>query len=242
MIKHDKKVCLITGATRGLGYELVKKYTSKGFNVIGLATNEARLDAMKTSQLLKEYIVCDLADEESLINAITMIKSLTNSIDVLIHNAAIQQRLSIKELSTYSQHFEKELAINSLAPIKLTEALLPELSITNGEVIVLTSLLKYSPKFSTPAYCASKAALASWVSSIRQDVKDLGISVTEIVPGLIKTDMSKMAMEKGVEPKFLADWMYTVRKGTTNICPGARVGWVLQRLFPGLFKKIMLTM
>ncbi len=102
--------------------------------------------------------------------------------------------------------------------------------------------IKSSTKSSAPGYCASKAALASWVNSLRVDVQCYDITVSEIIPGLIKTDMSEEAKEKGVDPKVLADWIYTTRKGGVCIGPGARLGWWIHRIIPNVFSKLMLSM
>ncbi len=239
---RKRKVCVITGATRGLGYALAKKYSSEGFYVIGLATNQALLEAMITRKLLKEFIICDLADSNSITKAIRKIKSNTKSIDMLVHNAAIQQSFGIGDSVNYTELFEHEFTINTLAPVQVTEALIPQLSRAKGNIIIISSLLKYAPKSSAPGYCASKAALASWINSLRFDVQCYDITVSEIIPGLIKTDMSEKAKEKGVDPKVLADWIYTTRKGGVSIGPGARLGWWIQRIMPNVFAKLMLSM
>jgi uncharacterized oxidoreductase len=86
---------------------------------------------------------------------------------------------------------EEMLTTNLLGPIRLTAALLPQLrSQPNATIIGVSSGLAFVPRATNPTYCATKAALHSYLQSLRYQLRDLNISVVEIVPPYVRTELN----------------------------------------------------
>ncbi|MEZ5758639.1 MAG: SDR family oxidoreductase [Emcibacteraceae bacterium] len=232
-----QKICLITGASRGLGIELASKYKSAGYYLIGLSTHKPMREILA---LFDDYISCDLSSENSIDSLICYIEKKYQSIDILIHNAAVQNHYSILETTQYKNLLFNEFAVNFFAPVKITSGLLPILMQKPSKIIVISSLLQLGPKKSAPGYCSSKAALSNWVANLRSQLKPADIKVVEVIPGLIKTEMTKKASEKGLEPSLLAEFIFRNMDKDQIILPGARLAWLLAGFAPRLVKKIFL--
>lgn len=232
-----QKICLITGASRGLGLELASKYKSSGYFVVGLSTQKPNMEIM---DIFDDYVLCDLSSDSSIDSFICYIEKKYQSIDILIHNAAVQNHYSILDTAQYKNLLLNEFVVNFLAPVKITSALLPMLMQKPSKIIAISSLLQLGPKKSAPGYCSSKAALSNWVANLRVQLNLTDIKVVEVVPGLIKTKMTKNASEKGVEPSLLAEFIFRNMDKEMVILPGARLAWFLAGFAPGLIRKILL--
>lgn len=110
----------------------------------------------------------------------------------------------------------------------------------SGRIVIVTSLLQYGSKRSAPGYASSKAALASWTNNLRAQLSGTSVSVTEVVPGLIKTSMTENGARKGVEPGVLASEILENLDRDRVVLRGAKLPVMLQRCFPTLFQQITL--
>ncbi|MCB1053077.1 MAG: SDR family NAD(P)-dependent oxidoreductase [Acidobacteria bacterium] len=234
-------ICLISGVTRGLGFHLAKVYRQAGFHVVGLARDREKLAAMQKAGILADFLVCDLGSPSALDTAIQEMETRYSRLDVLIHNAAIQNTADIAGKGDYAGLIHREMQVNFLSPVKLTSAWLPLLAQAQGRVIVISSLLQLGPKRAAPGYCASKAALSNWVQNLRVQLQELKIGVTEVVPGLIRTEMTEQAAQKAVPPEQLAPLIYSNAHRDLIILPGARLAWRVHRFFPDLIKAKLLA-
>ncbi len=236
----NTSICLITGASRGLGLCLADQIHLSGYHTVGLARDGQALERLQEEGRLDDILVCDLSCSRDRDRAILEMERRYGKLDLLIHNAGIQESYSVLESPGYHDLVEREMEVNFLAPVHLTAGLLPMLITQPSKVVVVTSLLRYTPKVEAPGYCASKAALASWVTNLRAQLQGTGISVCEAIPGLIKTSMTEEAAERGVCPSVLARSLVSQWHRDTVVLPGGRLGWWLQRLAPELFRSLML--
>lgn len=228
-----KKICLITGSSRGLGLSLAKKYKSLSYTVIGLARTAPANDA---KNLFDAFFLCDLSSRSSIDNFIQNFENQFSHIDILIHNAAIQNSYSVLDEAQYSNMVSQEVAINFLAPVQLTSALLPLLLKQKSHILIVTSLLQLGPKKAAPGYCASKSALANWSRNLRSQLSKTEIRVTEIIPGLIKTRMTTNAFKKGKDPDLLADMIIHNISKKYIILPGAKLAWFISKFIPDFIR------
>lgn len=235
------KTCLITGCTRGLGRALAFDLHNQGYRVLGLARDRAALDSLEKSGVIQQSYRCDLASTEQLAEFLNHFTRDHQSLDLLIHNAGVQLHHSILSRSPepYDQLIQRELQINFLAPVAITRALLPSLMQSESRVVVVTSLLQFATKDSAPGYSSSKAALARWAHSLRGQLRDTSVRVTEVIPGLIKTSMTQRASEKGVEPGILSKQILSQLQRDRILCKGAKLGYWLHRLWPALLERIV---
>jgi NAD(P)-dependent dehydrogenase (short-subunit alcohol dehydrogenase family) len=177
----------ITGANRGIGFELARHYTASGWRVIAgvrdLAAVQELLPAVEITKL-------DVADNASI--AALKTKFATHTIDVLINNAGVIGPDFQSTLNMDFDGFLDTLNINTLGPLRVTQALLPALQRAKAaKIITITSKmgsLSYAPSDHI-AYRASKAAVNKVMQCVATDLKPKGIAVALIHPGWVRTDM-----------------------------------------------------
>jgi NAD(P)-dependent dehydrogenase (short-subunit alcohol dehydrogenase family) len=186
---------LVTGANRGIGLEYCRQLKEKGAKVIAVcrsASNE--LENLGVS--IKTDI--DITSEKSITE---LVKSLDGqSIDVLINNAGIMERVSLDYLDLNS--IRRQFEVNALAPLRLTQALLPNLK-RGSKIVVMTSRMgsiEDNTSGGSYGYRMSKAALSMAGKSLSQDLKAQGIAVAILHPGLVKTRMTGFT-DSGITPE-----------------------------------------
>ena len=178
---------LITGAARGIGLELCRAYQAAGFHVIATVRN-----IVEAKKLLPqaELIECEVTDPASVSDLQKQMQGKT--IDILINNAGILG--SDRQTSTDMDFdgFLEILAVNTVAPLRIVQAVLPALRrAKQAKVATISSNIG---SFSTAssdrmAYRASKAAANKIVQCLATDFRPMGIAVASLHPGWVKTDM-----------------------------------------------------
>ncbi|MAO84141.1 MAG: SDR family oxidoreductase [Myxococcota bacterium] len=176
---------VITGANRGIGLELAKGYQQRGENVIALCRNSSpELEGIgcriETGVDVSSPHLDDLGHR---VNEAT--------IDVLINNAGIMRRNALEDLDLMTMREQYE--VNSLAPLRVTAALMDRLS-EGSKVAMVTSRMGSiadNDSGSHYGYRMSKAALNMGAKSLSLDLSPRGIAVCVLHPGWVRTDMTR---------------------------------------------------
>jgi NAD(P)-dependent dehydrogenase (short-subunit alcohol dehydrogenase family) len=180
---------LITGANRGIGLELTKRYLADGWDVIACcrAPKEAKaLAALQGSLVLEALEVTDDAAVDAL-----AAKYRDRPIDLLLNNAGIYgNRDGAKTISDFDS-FRQVLAVNTVAPMKMALAFLPCLQKAKGKIATISSRMGSIAEGPGGAYVyrTSKAAVNAAMHNLAMDIKADGITVIVLHPGWVKTDM-----------------------------------------------------
>ncbi|WP_119396399.1 SDR family oxidoreductase [Salinibius halmophilus] len=178
------KLAVITGANRGIGLALAKQLSAKGYEVIGIC----RESSTELEGLAARVITgIDVTDQACIERAATELKG--KQIDLLINNAGLldDNVLGSIELDSIRAMME----INAYAPLKVTEALLPNLA-SGSKVALITSRMGSIADNTSGGrygYRASKAALNAFGKSLAVDLAPQGISVVILHPGYVATRM-----------------------------------------------------
>ncbi|MEA3477298.1 MAG: SDR family oxidoreductase [Bacteroidota bacterium] len=191
---------IVTGASRGIGYELVKKLVSSGdHKVIALSRNMGRLNQLKEEilQINKEAkINClklDLLDEHFHKSLLPLVKEKFEKVDVLINNAGL---LVNKPFIEFRMHeFDEIFNVNVKSVVRLVQVLYPYFS-NKAHIVNIGSMGGYQGSMKFPGlslYSASKAALAVLSECLAEEFKDTGISVNCLALGAAQTEMLKEA-------------------------------------------------
>ncbi len=179
---------LITGANRGIGLELARQYSADGWQVIGTARRPDAADDLRDLDVtVMQLDVTDQASVEQLAADLD-----GQSIDVLINNAGILPMVrSISEID-YDE-FNRTIAVNTVGPIRVTRALLPNLRASEMKKIINTTSILGSISRKTSGgfygYSESKAALNMFTRSLAAELKPEGFICIVIHPGWVQTDM-----------------------------------------------------
>ena len=178
---------LITGAGRGIGLALAQHLAARGDRVIALCRAPSpALEQIEGIRIIGDIEVTDSAAIERLAAQLDK-----QALDIVIHNAGVLSDESLADLNI--ERIQHQFAVNAVAPLQLTQALMPNLR--NGSKVVLISSLMGSIEDNGSGgmygYRMSKAALNMAGKSLSIDLKAAGIAVGLFHPGLVATEMTQ---------------------------------------------------
>jgi len=182
------KTILITGASRGIGFAIAKKFADSGYNVF------AHYNKNKISLNNVTAVQADFSNA----NEIERMAGLLPHVDILINNAGIaQQKLfTDTDLDDYINIFD----INFKSIVTLTRLLLPSMiSKKSGKIINISSIFGITGASCEALYSASKAAVIGFSKSLAKELGQSGITVNCIAPGVIDTDMNANLSEEDMK-------------------------------------------
>ncbi|WP_299408415.1 SDR family oxidoreductase [Acaryochloris sp. IP29b_bin.148] len=188
------KTYLVTGANRGIGLEYCRQLQQRGDEVIALCrTSSADLDALGVQ--IKTHV--DITSDTSMTDLVQHLDG--QSIDGVIHNAGILERVTLEDLDIES--IRRQYEVNAIGPLRLTHALLPNLH-SGAKVVLMTSRMGSigdNTSGSSYGYRMSKVALCMAGKSLAHDLKSKGVAVAILHPGLVQTRMTRFNPQ-GITP------------------------------------------
>ena len=194
----------ITGASSGIGRAFAEEAARRGARLVLSGRDADRLAlaarACRESGAPEAHpLPFDLADPDPAVPTLaarTVEQLAGGAPDILVNNAGLGQRGAA--LETDAETERRLFAVNYFGPTALTRAVLPGMIARGrGRVAAVTSLLA---KFGAPrrsTYAAAKHALHGWFDSLREEVRGDGVGVTLLVPGWVRTEISRRALEAG---------------------------------------------
>ncbi len=191
-MRFKDRVILITGAASGMGRALCRLMGAEGA-ILGLVDrNEAGLkeleQTLQAAGVRCAAAVADVRSREQVRAAVGEIVAHLGPIDVLIASAGICALSGIDDL--HVEKLEEVIQVNFLGVVYTIEAVLPDmLQRKSGHIVGISSLAAFRGLPFEPAYCASKAALAVYLESLRPPLRRRGIAVTTIYPGFVQTPL-----------------------------------------------------
>ncbi len=253
--KFDKKVCLITGASSGIGAALAQSLNCMGAILILSARNRENLETVKASCRYPEKIAileCDMEETERLPAFALEAWNLFHGIDYVFLNAGMAVRDTI--VNTDLAMVQKVMNINFISNVVLSKELLAYMRLKKRGCFAVTSSL--CGKFGIPklgAYSASKHALHGFFESLRAEYECDGIKVTMVTAGLVRTNITLNALKgngtiygkmqdsiaAGISPEACARGIIkAVAKGKYEVLVGAieKYSVLIKRFFPGLLR------
>ena len=183
------KTLLVTGASRGLGFEICRQAAANGNTVIALSRNILPLEGIPK---VHPFSV-DLSNESEVVDFANQISNSFKSIDALINNAGSLINKPFLEIS--SSEFEAVFKVNIFAVATLTRLILPIIN-PKGHVLNITSMggVQGSAKFpGLSAYSSSKGALVIFTELLAEEFKDSGPSFNALALGAVQTEMLEEA-------------------------------------------------
>jgi len=168
MINFKNKNILITGASGGIGNELVKKFVSLGANILGSGTKTEKLELIKKQYPNIKVKKFDIANHSGIEEFIDSVSLELGGLDVLINNAGINlDNLSIR---MKVEEWKKVIDINLTSTFLLSKyAIKKMLKNRFGRIVNITSVVGHVGNLGQPNYSASKAGIITWIYSLRYD-------------------------------------------------------------------------
>ncbi|GLU54717.1 SDR family oxidoreductase [Dyadobacter frigoris] len=197
---------LITGGGSGIGLEVAKKLSAPENKIIIVGRNLEKLISAASELENATVIRCDITIESEVDALVEQVKTSFPDLNILINNSGSAHQFSLDEHSNAYEGARKEMEINYLAPIRLTEKLLPVLkSQPEAAVVNVTSVVAIVPWAIMPTYSASKAALQSYTRLLRLSLAKSEVKVFEVLPPLVDTDFTKNIPTDKMAPAEVAD-------------------------------------
>jgi NAD(P)-dependent dehydrogenase (short-subunit alcohol dehydrogenase family) len=215
----EKKIILVTGANKGIGFEIARQLALMEQTVIISARNETKgkeaVDKLTAGKLSATFIKLDVTDASQRAEAFKKVKDLYGRLDVLINNAGISVRSDNTLTKTDDNTWSEIMSTNAVAPLKLSQLFAPLMqkgsriiNISSGGGSMTDPVGGWSP-----VYCISKTTLNAITRHLSFYLAPSGISVNAVCPGWVKTDMggrnANLTVEQGADT---AVWIATTEE------------------------------
>ena len=189
----NKKI-IITGATGGIGYSLVKKFDDLECSILATGTNEEKLNKLKKEFQNIKIISFKLDDHNNIENFINTCFTKLNGLDVLVNNAGITaDNISIR---LTEENWKKVIDINLTATFLMCKAAIKKmLKQKSGKIINITSIVGHTGNLGQANYAASKAGIVGFSKSLAIEYAKKNININCVSPGFIKTEMTDKISE-----------------------------------------------
>lgn len=230
-------VAVVTGGSRGIGLGITEKLLNNGFDVIVSSRSESteikNLKKVFTDKLF--YISADISQTEDIEALVSFAESKFGAIDLLVNNAGVapKERKDILEITP--DDFDFVTDINMKGTFFVTQKFVP-LLIKNqkSRIVNISSMSAYTASVNRGEYCISKAGISMITKLFAARLAEYGVSVIEIRPGIIETDMTAKVKEKyeklienGItpikrmgQPEDIANCVISVANGNFDFCTG----------------------
>lgn len=207
------RIALVTGGTRGIGAAI-----ARGFAAAGARVYVHGLERDAGQDLAEEIggaaLDGDLSDTSQINGLARALNEREARLDILVNNAGVEVGATLAHLDIAA--LKRMLAVNFVAPVLLTQALLPMLrAAAHASVINVTSIHSTVPAYGNVAYAASKAALDMFTKTAAIELGPAGIRVNAIAPGAVETELNRHLLDEVGRDRFQR-WIPLGRLGSPD--------------------------
>jgi 3-oxoacyl-[acyl-carrier protein] reductase len=217
-----ERVALVTGASRGIGRGIALELARAGYDVmVNYAGN--REAALETKALVgkagcrAEVCRADVANQEDARRLVAATMEAFGRIDLLVNNAGIAPRIRADLLEATAESYDEVLATNLRGPYFLTQMVANRMieriragAPERGRIVNVSSISSFTSSPSRGEYCVSKSGLSMMTKLFADRLAEFGITVNEVQPGIIETDMTGPVHEK--YDRLIADGLTPIRR------------------------------
>ena len=195
MISFKNKNILITGATGGIGNELIKKFFSLGANIVATGTKSEKLDIIKKKYTSIKILKFNISEHSRIEEFIDNIVLELGGLDILINNAGINaDNLSLR---MKDEEWKKVIDINLTSTFLLCKYSIKKMLKNKfGRIVNITSIVGHTGNIGQSNYAASKAGIIGMSKSLAIEYAKKNITVNCVSPGFIISDMTMNIAEK----------------------------------------------
>lgn len=217
MFNLTGKRALVTGSTQGIGYEIAKVLRTHGAEVyIHCSKDEAKAQAVAAEMESGLWVTGDLGDSE----CVKRIYEKTGELDIVVANASVQFRTPWSEIS--AEEFDRQINVNLRSTLELMQSYIPAMQAKKwGRFLAVGSVQQYRPHMHMAVYAASKCAIQSLVHNVAKQVAKDGVTVNNLVPGVIVTPRNDEALANVEYAKKVLSGIPTGFAGQPSDCAGA---------------------
>ncbi|MBS3066277.1 3-oxoacyl-ACP reductase FabG [Candidatus Pacearchaeota archaeon] len=191
----EQKVAIVTGATGSIGKDIAIFLSERGIKVVG-TFNKKEEEAKELEALNKDIKIfhLDLSSINSIEKFVQSISESFPKIDFLVNNAGIKSDNLLENMP--EEDISEVINVNLIGTIKLTKKLLPKIKESKGRIINIGSVAGEFGSGGQANYSVSKAGISAFTKTLAKELAKYGITVNNIAPGLIESEMAKTVPEK----------------------------------------------
>ena len=207
-MKMTGNTILITGGTSGIGRALAEALHDRGNRVIVTGRRQALLDDVTARRPGITALQLDLHDPHSLARLVDDVRARFPEINVLIANAGVSRPEDVTASHWSSAVAEAIIDTNIVGVVRTAAAFLPlVMQRPDATILATSSALAFVPLASYPTYCASKAFLHSWLTSLRHQLRHIPVEVLELSPPYVQTALTGAAQASDPRAMPLGDYI-----------------------------------
>jgi short-subunit dehydrogenase len=254
------KVIAITGASEGIGAELARQAAGKGVWLALAARNLEKLEAVAEECRVRGAealaVRCDVSVEDDCQRFIVQTVRAFSSLDILINNAGVSGHARFEDVTDFAW-YERIMQVNYFGSLYCTRHALPHLKARRGQIVAISSIAGKVGVPGRTAYGPTKAAQALFHEALRLELKDSGVDVTVVYPGVVATGIrvhgygpdgkpagkSGLREENAMSVEECARQILAAtqaRKRELVMTLKAKIGLWLQLLAPGVVDRMVL--
>jgi len=230
------KVALVTGAARGIGYETARQMHARGASVavIDLDATEAREAAERIGERAIG-IAADVTDVGAMRAAVAETIERFGNLDVAMANAGIAPPSTTTTRTMPAEEWERVIEVNLMGVWHTVQAVLPQISKGNGQIIIVASAAAFANGMLMSSYATSKAAVEAFGRSLRTELAPFGASASVAYFGWVDTTMVQDAFTRPGTKKLEELAPRFVMKRITPVEAGAAVVRGIEKRAPRIF-------
>lgn len=239
---------VITGGSRGIGLAVAKKLAANGYFCLIAARNRTPEALELTASGKADFISCDISDKEDRLRLAEEMKK-HGGIDLLVNCAGVAPKVRRDMLDITEEDFDQVLDINQKGTFFVSQAaarIMREKQ--SGRIVFISSISSYTASVERAEYCVSKASISMYTKLFAARLAEYGVSVFEVSPGIIETDMTAGVKDKYLDliasgltpikrmgqPEDVANAVFACAGGGLDFCTGAVIpadgGFSVRRL------------
>ena len=218
-INLEGRVAVVTGAGRGIGRDLVRRFASEGVTTVALDVNESDLHSLGAElaelDVPASQFVCDVTSLERVEEVVNEVVRRHGRIDILVNNAGVTAPGSVDTLSEERWRFCHD--VNLTGTFLLCRTVVPIMKQQrSGRIINVSSFAAIIPTVAHAAYASSKAAVAHFTRALAGELGPWNITANAYAPGMIPTEMNHFAERPQEVQDRLMDMLTIRRWGSTE--------------------------
>lgn len=200
----EKQCWWITGASSGIGEALARALSARGASVVLSGRNVPALETVARDCADALVLPFEATDYDRIPALAEQAWAWKGRVDGLVNNAGVSQRSLA--VDTAFAVYQQMIAVDLLAPIALTQALLPRMvAAGGGRIVAISSVAGIAGVPMRSAYCAAKHGLIGYHDAVRAENEHLGVQVHVIAPGSIRTNVSRNALSADGSRRGVSD-------------------------------------
>lgn len=228
-------VAIVTGGVKGIGLEIVKRLSEIGYICIATARHNSQV-IMDMEGVF--FFPCDISSADDRQKLLDFTLQKFGVIDLLVNNAGVAPKERKDMLEITEEDYDYLLDINLKGTYFLTQMVANVMKKKSfGRIINISSVSSYAVSVNRAEYCISKAGISMITKLFASRLAEYNIGVFEIMPGIIKTDMTAGVMDKYTEliangltpikrfgePKDIANCVEAIAGGKLDFCTGTAI-------------------